>query len=179
MLLGCCHCGEYVPPSESSTPSSESSGPQTIIVPGCDPPLGGCINDEVPLVFFFNIIPDSGTQNPCFASSYIGDVFVFFDGGPTDCSPWRSSSRAKNVNTGCLDIPAEPRWTIGLSKSGALTRITCNAQASIDGFLANVARYRLFIGTSPVNCVDSFTLTRISTNIVGWPFPSTLTVFPI
>ena len=185
MLIGCCHCGsESTPPSESlpseSTPSSSSVGPPTIIVPGCDPPLGGCLGDEIPLVFGVTCTATTGSQNACFTSAYLGNHVLLFVGGVTDCSPWESAARAKNA-TGCVDVSSSTRWSVGMSITGpgSITRITCTALATIGGTFGSVAQYRLNIGSSPVNCVSSFILTRISTNLSGWPFATTIQVYAI
>lgn len=184
MLLGCCHCDEIVVPSSSipssSTPSASSSGPPTVTVTGCDPPLGGCIGDTIPLTFGTNIVAGPGTQNVCFAAAYLGDFVMHLAALAGDCSPWESSVRAKN-SAGCVDIPAKPMWVVGLSITGpgTQTRIICTASATIGGVFGTQATYVLVIGSSPVDCVNSFTLTRTSTNPTAWPFPATIPLYPL
>lgn len=182
MLLGCCHCESSSSSSSSSASSSgsSSSGVPTIIVPGCDPPLGGCIGDEIPLSFGIDCTATTGSQNACFTSSYLGSHTALFVGGVTDCSPWETAARAKNA-TGCVDVPASTRWSVGLSITGpgSLTRITCTALATIGGVFGSVAQYRLTVGSSPINCVSTFTLTRTSTNPSGWPFATTIQVYAV
>lgn len=177
MLLGCCHCESDSSSSSSvssSSVSSESSGPGTVIRPSCAP---RCIGNEAPLALSIAVTADPGTQNPCFTAHYLGSFALFITSNPTSCIPYYSVELAKKTPA-CSDVAAQVRWSagIGLVYPGPITRIEIGGFAEISGFVSRVCLYRVSIGASPVNCVSSWTATRISTNSIGWPFATTMGV---
>jgi hypothetical protein len=171
MLLGCCHCGQ-TPPSESTPPSQSSSDmPPATTTYACTPQR--CLNDTIPLKFGFSVAEPPGTSGICRAF-YYGGFTLFYS--PNTCYSFNSAEYAKRNQSGCSDYTSSPMWFLGISTpGGASTNFNLGAILFHAGFEVAIVYYTAAIARAS-NCVRSVTLTKISTDSLGYFFPNTVTV---
>jgi hypothetical protein len=177
MLLGCCHCGET--PSESTPSESASSNPPppTVTVPSCTAPR--CFNDVAPLRYLLKLIDPGGSSAPC-QSFYMGDFVVYHTAN--SCFSYLASERPKQLSGAtCVDSGSGNRFTLEISGAifGGNTQFSVQAIYNNGGGNAAIANYFLNAGARDINCVNSFTLTKTTTDSLGFKFPTTLQIVPI
>jgi hypothetical protein len=180
MLLGCCHCGQT--PSESTPPSqssASSSGIIETIIGGCGtfPVLKRCLNKVAPARFSV-AIPDPGGASAVCQPFYVGSFTLFFISN--SCFEYQSAELVKKLSGAtCVDHSAARfRAGIGGAVFGGNTQIALQALYHSGGFEVAIASYGLNAGAININCVNSFTLTKSSTDSLGFKFPNTVVITP-
>jgi hypothetical protein len=178
MLLGCCHCGE-TPPSESTPSSPSSSGIIETITGGCGtfPVLKRCLNKVAPARFSV-AIPDPGGASAVCQPFYVGSFGLFFI--YNSCFDYISSELVRQLSGAtCVDYSsARFRLSIGGAVFGGNTQFSLQALYRNAGFVVAIASYGLDAGGININCVNSFTLTKGSTDSLGFKFPNTVVITP-
>jgi len=183
MLIGCCHCeseSEPSVPSESS--ESQSAGPATATRTGCFPDDERCLNNTAPVIFSFNVATVAGTKYECHAN-YVGDFSVFLKASPpTVCWIYESAEFVKvlgSLNLPCSDHASIRRYGISIQSIGGVnTRLTLSCGIVNGGFFVTLCAWTFNGPSLGINCVSSFTLTKVTTDTFGYPFPTTVVISP-
>ena len=198
MLLGCCHCGEEVPPSDpsESIPSSESSsGIRYFQHSTC----AACISKLYPLLLRLDI-PSFGTPPGGSCSEYNG---AFYIPGISGSTGYLSSENVININTGLTTTmtsgpnPAH-RFTISYVCSRQIPRGTIQdvqlsirwsltASSSAAGLASIVYEYIEPGSAVSWDCLKPITLARVGATSLTGPcgttsksqWPATVTVTPL
>lgn len=163
-------------PSESA---SESSAGFTTTTGNCSS-IVRCLNDTAPVVYMLTVADPGGGSGVCRAF-YYGTFNLYVR--PVSCFTYDSSNRPKVNAGGCADHTSQFMWLLTIS--GGVTNkpifaVTGNLYNA--GFLVAIVTYRdPATGTyDPApNCLQTFTLTKTSTDSLGYPFPTTCTIQPI
>ncbi len=175
MLLGCCHCAET--PSDSTPSESQSDGAiETVTVPSCPAPR--CFNDIAPLRFSVTLTDPGGATAPC-QSSYMG-TFVLYHVA-SSCFSYVAAERPRKLSgASCIDHTSGERFTLNISGAifGGNTLFSLQAIYNNSGSNISIADYSLNAGARDINCVNSFILTKTSSDSLGFKFPTTCLIVP-
>lgn len=180
MLLGCCHCGQT--PSESTSASasqgqSSAAAIPTVTVPSCPAPR--CLNDIAPIRYSVTIVDPGGASAVC-QSFYMGTFTVYHSG--SSCFSYLAAERPRKLSGAvCVDHTTGERFTLSIGGAvfGGNTQFSLQAVYNDGGFNLAIASYSLNAGAQDIDCVKSFTLTKGSTDSLGFKFPPTITITPI
>jgi len=169
MLLGCCHCGETPPPSESVPPSeSIAVGANTCADGTC---IGGVFALRYKLTYNFGNSAYCGTL-------YQGDFTLHFSDSGSTSSECRWLSNEKSAcYTGeeCLTAEAVPRFSLSMFKTRQTTgfiyhyRFFLNAEVGLTNLGGECNRIgmaylsELTLPSAQFNCLSSFTLPILPT----------------
>jgi hypothetical protein len=117
MLLGCCHCGETPPPSDSSNPPSDStpppSEPPSSESVDSNGPCNACAGGIVPLKMQVTLTRVAGSFFTSCSADYTGTFKLDFTSVPLSPLPGANAPFFSNASNGCLFYSAElaMRWS--------------------------------------------------------------------
>jgi hypothetical protein len=127
------------------------------------------------LKFGFNVAEPAFTSGIC-RNFYYGGFTLFYE--PSTCYSFNSAEYAKINQSGCADYTSSAMWSLGISTpGGASTNFNLGAILFHAGFPVTICLYTAAI-TRASDCVRSLTLTKISTDSLGYLFPNSVTVNP-
>jgi hypothetical protein len=170
MLLGCCHCGESDPPSESESDSIESIARETN-----DCATGTCIGGVFALRY--KLTYNFGNPEYC-GSLYQGDFVLHFRADASTGNQCRWFSDEKSIcyfDEECVAIDTIPRFQLSMFKTRQTTgfiyhyRFLLIAEVGLTelggecGRLSMEYLSQLTLPSAQFNCLSSFTLPILPT----------------